>query len=137
MFVELDNEKEQIWAEAVKLFKMGEKLYLDSELENEAKKQQRERLEEDPWESAIVDYLNTEIHEDWFEIGLDASGNMILRDRVSVSEILKDCLDIPVRQQDRQSRNRVLSILQKQEEWEFKKSIKFGKNKVSTGFQRK
>ena len=137
VFVELDNEKEQIWAEAVKLFKMGEKLYLDSELENEAKKQQRERLEEDPWESAIVDYLNTEIHEDWFEIGLDASGNMILRDRVSVSEILKDCLDIPVRQQDRQSRNRVLSILQKQEEWEFKKSIKFGKNKVSTGFQRK
>ncbi len=105
-------------------------------MEAEAKRQQKERLEEDPWESSILDYLNTEIHEDWFDKGLDASGKMILRDRVSVSEILKECLDIPVRQQDRQSRNRVLGIMFKQEEWEYKKYIKFGKSKVTSGFVR-
>ena len=137
VFIDLDNEREQIWAEAVKLFKKGEKLYLDSELEAEAKKQQKERLEEDPWESAILDYLNTEIHEDWFDKGLDASGKMILRDRVSVSEILKECLDIPVRQQDRQSRNRVLDILFKLDDWEYKKNIRFSKNKITSGFERK
>lgn len=137
VFKDLDNEKEQIWAEAVKLFENGEKLYLDNELEEEARRQQKERLEEDPWEIMIIKYLNTEIHEDWFEKGLDASGKMILRDRVSVSEILKECLDIPVRQQDRQSRNRVLSILQKQETWEYKKSIRFCKDLITTGFIRK
>lgn len=136
VFKDLDYEKDQLWAEAVKLFEMGEKLYLEGELENEAKKQQKERLEEDPWESAIIDYLNTEIHEDWFDKGLDASGKMVLRDRVSVSEILKECLDIPIRQQDRQSRNRVLGILFKQDDWEYKKCIRFGK-RISTGFQRK
>lgn len=104
-------------------------------MEAEAKRQQKERLEEDPWESSILDYLNTEIHEDWFDKGLDASGKMILRDRVSVSEILKECLDIPVRQQDRQSRNRVLGIMFKQEDWNYKKCVRFGK-KISTGFQR-
>ncbi len=136
VFDDLDSEKEQIWAEAVKLFKEGEKLYLDSELENEARKQQKERLEEDPWESAILDYLDMEIHEDWYDKGLDASGDMILRDRVSVSEILKNCLDIPVRQQDRQSRTRVLSILFKLDNWEYKKNIKFGKHRQSSGFVR-
>lgn len=133
----LDYEKEQIWAEAVKLFRNGEKLYLSNEIEEEARKQQKSRLEEDPWESVIVEYLNMMIHNDWYEKGLDASGELILRDRVSVSEILKECLDIPIRQQDRQSRNRVLNILYKQDNWEFKKSIKFSKNKVSTGFMRR
>lgn len=137
VFTELDYEKEQIWAEAVKLFKNGEKLYLSNEIEEEARKQQKNRLEEDPWESVIVEYLNMMIHEDWYEKGLDASGELVLRDRVSVSEILKECLDLPVRQQDRQSRNRVLNILYKQDNWEFKKSIKFSKNKVSTGFMRR
>lgn len=137
VFKDLDNEKEQIWAEAKKLFENGEKLYLDDELEAEARRQQKERLEEDPWESAIVEYLEQEIHEDWYEKGLDASGKLIKRDRVSVSEILKNCLDIPVKQQDRQSRNRVLSILFKLDDWEYKKSIKFSKNKVSTGFMRR
>ncbi len=135
VFKDLDNEREQIWAEAMKLFKKGEKLYLDSKLEAEAKKQQKERLEEDPWESAILDYLEQFIHEDWYEKGLDASGRLVQRDRVSVSEILKECLDIPVKQQDRQSRNRVLGIMFKQEDWNYKKCIRFGK-KISTGFQR-
>lgn len=137
VFTELDYEKEQIWAEAVKLFRNGEKLYLSNEIEEEARKQQKNRLEEDPWESVIVEYLNMMIHDDWYEKGLDASGELVLRDRVSVSEILKECLDLPVRQQDRQSRNRVLNILYKQDNWEFKKSIKFSKNKVSTGFMRR
>lgn len=137
VFRELDNEKEQIWAEAIKLFENGEKLYLDDELENEARRRQKERLEEDPWESAIVEYLEQEIHEDWYEKGLDASGKLIKRDRVSVSEVLKNCLDIPVKQQDRQSRNRVLSVLMKLDDWEYKKCIKFAKGKVSTGFMRR
>lgn len=136
VFQELDNEKEQIWAEAVKLFENGEKLYLDDELENEARRQQKERLEEDPWESAILDYLEEFIHEDWYEKGLDASGKMIKRNRVSVSEILKNCLDIPVKQQDRQSRNRVLGILFKLDNWEYKKNIKFGKSQQTSGFVR-
>lgn len=135
VFVDLDSEKEQIWAEAKKLFENGEKLYLDAELEAEARKQQKERMEEDPWESTIVEYLEQEIHEDWYEKGLDASGKLIKRDRVSVSEIFKNCLDIQVKQQDRQSRSRVLSILFKLDDWEYKKNIRFG-NRVTSGFER-
>lgn len=85
----------------------------------------------------IIKYLNTEIHEDWFDKGLDASGKMILRDRVSVSEILEDCLNLPARQQDRQSRNRVLGILFKLDGWEYKKSVRFGKGLITSGFIRK
>ena len=99
-------------------------------------KTQKERLEQDPWENAIVEYLDMQIHEDWYDKGLDASGKLILRDRVSVSEILKDCLDIPIRQQDRQARSRVLSVLFKLDNWEYKKNIRFSKNKITSGFER-
>ena len=119
VFKDLDNEKEQIWAEAKKLFENGEELYLDNELEAEARRQQRERMEEDPWESAIVDYLEEFIHEDWYEKGLDASGKLIKRDRVSVSEILKSCLEIPDKQQDRKSRRSVIVILLNLEEMKY------------------
>lgn len=135
VFSDLDSEKEQIWAEAKKLFENGEKLYLNAELEAEARRRQKERMEEDPWESVIVEYLEQEIHEDWYEKGLDASGKLIKRDRVSVSEILKNCLEIPIKQQDRQSRSRVLSILFKLDGWEYKRNIRFG-NRVTSGFER-
>lgn len=137
VFIDLDNERDQIWAEAKSLFEKGEKLFLDEKIENEARQRQRERLEEDPWESAVIDYLNQEIHSDWYDKGLDATGKMVLRDRVSVSEILTDCLGLTVKQQDRQVRSRVLSILDRQDEWEFKKKIRFGNKRVSTGYQRK
>lgn len=136
VFNNLDSERDQIWAEAVYLFRNGEKLYLDSVVEEEARKQQKERLEVDPWESAIIDYLNQEIPIDWYDRGLDATGEKVQRDRVSVSEILTNCLNISIKQQDRQSRNRVLGILLKLDDWEYRKNIKFGKKKQSSGFVR-
>ena len=46
VFKDLDNELDQIWAEAVQLFKNKEPLYLSAEEEQEAKKQQDDHSEE-------------------------------------------------------------------------------------------
>jgi predicted P-loop ATPase/phage/plasmid primase-like uncharacterized protein len=45
----LANDKEQLWAEAVHLFKKGEKLYLEDELKELAKAAQEKRNTLDPW----------------------------------------------------------------------------------------
>lgn len=53
-----DFEINQLWAEAVMRYKMGEKLYLDKEMEIAADREQRLAMESDPRQGLIGEYLN-------------------------------------------------------------------------------
>lgn len=73
VFKDLDLELDQIWAEAVQLFKNHEPLYLSAEEEQEAKKQQDNHSEESAKAGLIEEYLNTPITDNW--------NNMSINDR--------------------------------------------------------
>lgn len=60
-----DDEVEQIWAEALALYRRGEKLYLNSEEEAIATREQREAMETDDREGLVRGYLDTLLPENW------------------------------------------------------------------------
>ena len=70
-------EINQVWAEAVELWKAGEKLYLTGEEEKEAKKQQEEHSEESAKAGLIEEYLNRLLPEDWYELSILEKRNFI------------------------------------------------------------
>lgn len=85
-FVRLRSDIDQIWAEAVQVYKKGDfKLYLDTkELQDFARKQADERFETDPIEEVIGNYL------------VDTN-----RERITNQEIMTDCLMMSVSRLDK------------------------------------
>ena len=66
MWEELDDETVRlIWAEAVKLYKAGEKLYLPRDLEAKAREVQETYEEENPRAGVVADYLDRLLPEHW------------------------------------------------------------------------
>lgn len=67
-----DYEVDQVWAEAVTLWREGETLYLGPELEAEALKRQGQHTEESAKTGLIVEYLERLLPEDWEQRGIPA-----------------------------------------------------------------
>ena len=65
---DLPLERDQIWAEAVHYDQLGEAIYLDTyELQQEAKREQEEYREADPWEATIKEFVERPVPVDWDE----------------------------------------------------------------------
>ena len=62
---DLDTEIDQIWAEAVMRWRLGEKLHLIDDIENAAQAVQEAHREVSIKEGMIFDYLEKPIPEDW------------------------------------------------------------------------
>ena len=101
IFKELtDTEVDQIWAEAVVKFRIGEKLYLEGEEESIAKMQQDTHLEVHPWEGPIKEFIRQKVTKDWLQVkiltrksfGATESENLVERDRICAAEIWCECL---------------------------------------------
>lgn len=67
---DLPGEVDQIWAEAVELYKAGTKLTLEGDELKEAEKQQRLHAESNPKEGLIVEYLNGDYPINWGDLDL-------------------------------------------------------------------
>lgn len=95
-------DRDQLWAEAVQLWRNGEPLYLDDRLEAEARERQAEYNDDkdDPIKTLLVTFLDTKLPTDWDGWNLkrrrayifnpdplDEAGVM-LRDRFCVPEFL-------------------------------------------------
>lgn len=137
VFNDLDSEKDQIWAEAVVKFRIGEPLYLEGDVLKAAEKEQEARLIIDPWENIITEYINRPIPADWFEKSIETQKNywafntseekdLIERDRVCATELLTVCLGIEVKRQTSIDRKRVLDVVRKMSDYKFSKTIRFG-----------
>ncbi len=98
------EEKDQIWAEAIYLWKQGEKLYLDGCLLKEAEEVQRSAMEVDDRLGMVETYLNTLLPEKWAGMSLyerrawlqDTDDptrvkGTVLRTEVSNPEIWSEC----------------------------------------------
>ena len=64
------EDVEQIWAEAKVLADEGELLYLDSNVEEFAKREQREAMEQDEREGIVREYLDMLLPDDWDTIDI-------------------------------------------------------------------
>lgn len=60
-----DDVVRQIWAEAVELYKKGEKLYLPRSIEKMAREVQERYAEENPRAGIVAEYLDRLLPEDW------------------------------------------------------------------------
>ena len=87
-------DRDQLWAEALHRFQNGEHWWLeDQALQQLAAAQQDNRYDEDVvWEDKLRDYLEN-------------------KDKVTLGQLLRDALDIPIQYQSRTEQNRVIRIL--------------------------
>lgn len=67
VFQDLDRERNQLWAEAVMRWRLGEPLHLPPELEKVAKLVQEDHRARHPWEGIIAGFLDQEIPEEWMQ----------------------------------------------------------------------
>lgn len=95
---DLDSELDQIWAEAVMRWRIGEGLYLTGVVEEDAKAEQESHREISSKEGVILDFLDTLVPDDWQRWSLDRrrmflNGSvqggikLVPRDRVCALEI--------------------------------------------------
>jgi putative DNA primase/helicase len=135
-------EIDQVWAEAVDLWRAGEKLYLTGEEEKEAKKQQEEHSEESAKAGLIEEYLNRLLPEDWYYLGISEKRNFIQgtefgeskegtlrRDKTCVMEIWVELFNGDPKQLTPMQSREINDILTGLKDWEkAKSSLRFGKS---------
>lgn len=122
------DEIDQIWAEAVHMFRKGEKLYLSADAEKTATIQQSMHSEVDERRGIIENYLDRLLPKDWdekdiferrsyLEDPLSPKGT-VLRDYVCIAEIWCECLGKNKEDMDRYKTREINDILRGLEGWE-------------------
>lgn len=143
---ELDDEKDQIWAEAVMRYRIGEPLYLSGEVEREAKEQQESHRKTSTREGIITDFLEQKIPKDWDKRDLlhrrmfwegtdDSKCELVERKKVCALEIWCEALGCDPRAIKYNDAAEINQIVANCEGWKrTEKSMRFGYCKVQKGF---
>lgn len=122
---------DQIWAEAVSLFRNGEKFYLwDEDIKRMAEEVQDSHLEESPLAGAVLAFLDKKIPKNWDEIDLCAKRDFIrgesfvsdikgevYRDKVCALEIWCELFNGERKDLTRQKSKEINDIIEKTGEW--------------------
>lgn len=136
IFVDLDEEVGQIWAEAVLRWRLGEPLYLSEEMEEEAEIQRQGHFERDPLQGQIEDFIEKQVPSDWQKWSLERRkmfwGNqipegieLVPRDRVCALEIWNECLG-NFKNMPKMEAHRINAILEIIQGWERASTMRFG-----------
>lgn len=121
-------EVDQIWAEAYKLYRKGEDLFMSDEAERLAKEQQAKHSEKDDRAGIVENYLETKLPEDWdrrsegerrmfMDNEFDAKG-VKQRKYVCAAEIWCECFGRDKKDMDRYRTREINDILKNMEGWE-------------------
>ncbi len=132
-------EIDQIWAEADRLYKKGESLWLDTpELQEAALAQQEEVTEESGREGIIREYLDRLLPEDWDEMDIsmrrsfldgfagECGKGKVQRQRVCVAEIFTECFRQDIVKAKPVEIREVHEIMRQMDGWEPKGKQRFG-----------
>ena len=118
----------QVWAEAVQMYRKGEKLYLSKSLEAEARAIQEEYEEENPRAGLVAEYLERLLPEGWEDLDLytrrqwletDAAGT-VQRERVCTMEIWAEALGGNPDKFDRYAGKEIREIMARMPGWRSK-----------------
>lgn len=148
VFEHLDQERDQLWAEAVELWQAGEPLHLPPELEEVARTVQEDHRAKHPWEGLIREFLEREVPADWNNWSLNRrrvfwGGNvkdessiaLVPRDRVCALEIWCELLDGRQKDMKKTDSREINDILSTLPGWEPNRT-RFGIYGHQRGFQR-
>ena len=102
VFTELPEEIDQMWAEAYMLWVLGEPLYPDAEMAEEAEREQEAHRHEDPRKGIIEEFLKLPVPVGWYSmISITRlsylsnpkiyTGETIQRDKICALEIWVEC----------------------------------------------
>ncbi len=133
----------QVWAEAVELFKAGEPLYLSGEAERIAHKEQRDHSQVDDRQGIVQDYLDYLLPNDWQEKSIIERRTFLTdplslkgvkhRNYVCIAEIWCECLGKEKHDMTRYNTREINDIMRGLDEWEQMNSTKnfgiYGKQK--------
>ena len=81
-----ENFRQQFWAEAKKIWRDGEKLYLEGDVLDEAEEAQKGAMEQDERAGMVEEYLNTLLPEDWRQKDIYARRNYLTGDDFGTPE---------------------------------------------------
>ena len=129
---------DQIWAEAVVLYKAEYGVVLSPEVEIMAQQEQEGRFDQDSWEPIINEWLETDApvaRYDEVDYNDYTVENMEPRNRVCVFEIYRDCLKMKG-QPDRRESKKIGYILNRNWEWKKTTVQRFGKLGRAKGWNR-
>lgn len=125
---DLDGETvKAIWAEAVAMYKAGEALYLDRELEQQAREVQTRYEEDNPRAGLIVEYLDRMLPDGWGDMDTyarrawlesDAVGT-VKRTQVCAMEIWAEALGGMQERMDYLTSREIGNILAEMPEWRY------------------
>lgn len=128
------DEVGQIWAEAVELYKAGEKLYLSPEAEEIAHGKQKEHMQVDERAGLVETYLETKLPDNWKNKGIferrafledDLSPpGTVPRMVVCVPEIWCECLGRNKSDMDRYKTREINELLKNIDGWELVQSTR-------------
>ena len=138
IFVDLEPERDQIWAEAVTYWRAGEPLFLSPELEVAAAEKQESHRESHPWEDTIRNFVEQEIPDDWDNWDLDhrmmfwngnytGEINLVPRAKVCVREVWQEALTMNLAALDQQKARAVAAALNRLGDWKKCGAMRFGK----------
>lgn len=132
-----EKEIQQLWAEARMRYEQKEPMWLGEELEKIALDQQEEHRETDPRKEDVMEYLETPIPDNWYEMDLlqrreYLEGNTPeikgthLRDRVCANEVISECLyKFGAKAGNIYDVKDINAIIREIPGWEYRKSIRF------------
>ena len=135
IFDDLDGEIDQIWAEAMRAYKQGEKLFMSKDAEIMAKIEQKKHSESDERAGIVEAYLNRMIPKNWDNLDIDerrmfleskpaSTAGLVYRDYVCVAEIWCECIGKSKQDMDRYKTRDINNILRSFDEWEAAKSTR-------------
>ena len=148
VFHGLDTEVDQIWAEAVVGWKLGEPLYLSGAAEEQAKEEQESHREQSPLEGLVQEFMERSVPEDWSYWDLNRrrvywSGFMqgdittVPRDRICAMEIWCEVLGKEPGAMRNSDAREINALIERQPGWRRCDGPKrFGYCKVQRGFER-
>lgn len=147
VFIRLEDEVDQIWAEAYCYWQLGEQLYLTGEAETEAKLQQEIHRESDPREGIIREFVERPVPVDWGKRTLSErklywSGEFgqttcetVERGRICAAEVWCECLGGDLKYMKRVDSLAINSILADLPGWEKHNSTcRFGCYGIQKGY---
>lgn len=125
VFTDLEQEADQIWAEACMRYIIGEPLFLSGETDKLAKIAQEEHREVDPKEGIVTEFVFRKVPLDWQKMDLAArrtywatewskaaEEKLVERDRICAVEVWSECFNNPpgtMRRSDAVSLNAILA----------------------------
>lgn len=149
VWADLDAEIDQLWAEAVMRWQLGEPLFLTGAVEEDAKAKQEEHREASSREGIVREFMDRQVPDDWSKWPLDkrrmfwaggVQGNMQLvpRDRVCALEIWCEAFNGQVKEMKNADTRELNAIIGTVAGWEKAPgTLHFGPYGTQRGFVKK